>query len=181
MEWLQSFMTHFTGAFKWLYVLQPWEQALRVRAGRWITLHKGGIHFKIPYLDCIFKQNTRLRLSEVGVQTVTTLNNKTITLSGALSYRVQDITPLYQKLHQPEDTISRQVQAIISDFIATNNHEDCGPKALMNHVNSKLDVEQYGLGDAEYILKDFASVKTYRFVTGNLENWTNHTLEVDAD
>lgn len=179
MEWLQSFISHFTGAFKWLYVLQPWEQALRVRAGRYITMHDGGIHFKIPYLDYIFKQNTRLRLSEVGVQTVTTLDQKTITLSGALSYRVRDITPLYQKLHQPEDTISRQVQAIISTFIATHKSEDCGPQALMDHVKDNLDVEQYGLADTKFILKDFASVKTYRFVTGNLENWAAHTLETD--
>jgi hypothetical protein len=172
MAWLQSLMTHFGEAFRWFYILQPWEQALRVRCGKHIRLHAGGLHFKVPYIDYIFKQNTRLRISDVPAQTITTLDAQTITLSGALQYRVADITPLFTKLHMAENTIAQECQAILTEYIAW--------KDIMSHVQERLNLEQYGLADIRFILKDFAVVKTYRFITGDMDTWTDHSLQTDA-
>jgi len=181
MGWLQNLLSQFTELFKWFYILQPWEQALRVRAGKYIKLHKGGIHFKIPYIDFVFKQNTRLRISEISAQTVTTKDDKTITLSGSLSYRVNDITPLYKKLHSAEVTLARHTQGIISNYIAWHDFNECSPKILVEYTNSKLNLTQYGLADAAFLLKDFAVVKTYRFITGDMHTWTEHPLETNND
>lgn len=179
MEWLQTIFNRFTEAFKWFYILQPWEQALRIRLGDKIIKHEGGLHFKVPYIDFIFKQNTRLRLSEVPAQTVTTLDGKTITLSGALSYRVGDVEPLYMALHMAENTLTRQVHGIISRYIAWHEYAECSPEQVMTHVDSKLDMDKYGLEDAAYILKDFAVVRTYRFIMGDLDTWNDHSLQTD--
>ena len=170
-------MSRFAEAFRWLWILQPWEQALRIRAGKKIVKFHGGLHFKIPYLDYVFKQNCRLRLSEVPSMTVTTLDGKTITLSGALSYRVEDVTPLYMKLHMAENTIARQTQGILSRYIAWNQFNKCSPKVIMEHVDATLELGQYGLADVDFILKDFAVVKTYRFITGDTDSWSTESLE----
>ncbi len=179
MEWIQTFINRFTEGFTWFYILQPWEQALRIRLGKKIVKYEGGLHFKIPYIDTLFKQNTRLRLSVVPVQTITTLDHKTVTTSGALSYRVQDIEPLYMALHMAEDTISRQTQGIISKYIAWHEYCECSPEQVMIHVNATLDLEKYGLADVQYLLKDYAVVRTYRFITGNMETWTDQSLQVN--
>jgi hypothetical protein len=180
VAWLNSLITNFAEAFKWFYILQPWEQALRVRIGKHITLHSGGLHFKIPYIDFIFKQNTRLRISDVPSQTITTLDSRTITLSGALQYRVNDITPLFTKLHMAENTIAQECQAILTEYIACNVFAVCTPKHVMEHAQSNLRLEQYGLADVRFILKDYAVVKTYRFITGDMAMWTDHALETDT-
>jgi len=179
MGWLQNLMTQFAEAFRWFYILQPWEQALRVRCGKHIQLHAGGLHFKVPYIDFIFKQNTRLRISDVPAQTITTLDARTITLSGALQYRVADITPLFTKLHMAENTIAQECQAILTGYIAWNEFKECDPKSVMSHVQDNLTLERYGLADVRFILKDFAVVKTYRFITGDLDTWTDHALATD--
>lgn len=179
MEWLQTIFDRFTEAFRWLWILQPWEQALRVRCGKKIVKFHGGIHFKIPYLDYVFKQNCRLRLSGIPSQTVTTLDDKTITLSGALAYRVEDVTPLYQKLHMAEDTITRKTQGVISRYIAWHHFKDCSPQKVTEHVDETLEIGQFGLADVEFILKDFAVVKTYRFITGDIESYEAATLRTD--
>ena len=180
MAWLQNLMTNFGEAFRWFYILQPWEQALRVRCGKHIRLHEGGLHFKVPYIDYIFKQNTRLRISDVPAQTITTLDGRTITLSGALQYRVADITPLFMKLHMAENTIAQECQAILTEYIAWNDFSHCSPKDVMAHVQKSVDLERYGLADVRFILKDFAVVKTYRFITGDLDTWTDQSLETDT-
>lgn len=179
MEWLQSFMSRFAEAFRWLWILQPWEQALRVRGGKKIVKFHGGLHFKIPYLDYIFSQNCRMRLSEVPSQTVTTLDGKSITLSGALAYRVDDVEPLYTKLHMAEETLSRKTQGIISSYIAWHHFSDCSPKHVMEYVDEHLQLGGYGLADVEFILKDFAVVKTYRFITGDVESYMSNSLQTD--
>ena len=179
MEWLQTFMTRFAEAFRWLWILQPWEQALRVRRGKTIVKFHGGLHFKIPYFDYIFKQNCRWRLSEVPSQTVTTLDGKSITLSGAVGYRVNDVTPLYMKLHMAEETIARKTQGIISSYIAWHHFPDCSPEKVMQHVDNTLSLGEFGLVEVDYILKDFAVVKTYRFITGEVDGYMSNTLQTD--
>jgi len=179
MAWLNSLLTNFAEAFKWFYILQPWEQALRVRCGKHIRLHAGGLHFKVPYIDFIFKQNTRLRISDVPAQTITTLDARTITLSGALQYRVADITPLFTKLHMAESTIAQECQAILTEYIAWNDFSQCSPKDVMLNVQRELNLERYGLADVRFILKDFAVVKTYRFITGDMDTYLDHSLQTD--
>jgi len=180
MDWLTSFINRFTEAFRWFYILQPWEQALRVRMGRKVVKHEGGVHVKVPYIDYIFKQNTRLRLTPVPAQTVTTLDDKTITLSGALAYRVRDVTPLYMKLHMAEGTIARRTQGIISRYIAWHEFKDCSPAMVMRHVDDTLDIAKYGLTEIEFILKDFAVVRTYRLITGEIAEDTElNSLQTD--
>ena len=179
MEWFQNLIDRFAEAFRWFYILQPWEQALRIRCGKWVRKHEGGLHFKIPYIDYIFKQNCRFRITDVPNQTITTLDDKTITIAGALKYRVEDVTPLYMNLHMADNTIAQTVQGILTEHIAWSTFEQCEPEKLMNFVNNKLDLGRWGLAEVEFILTDFAAVKTYRFITGDLNRWTENSLETD--
>lgn len=181
MSWLQTVFDRFSEAFKWLFLLQPWEQAIRIRAGKWVKKFHGGIHFRIPYLDSIFKQNCRLRISDIPNQSVTTLDDYTITFAGALRYRVFDVEPLYMKLHMAEDTINTYVQGILTQKIAWSDYADCEPEKLMGHVNKEMTGQlcEWGLEEFEFILTDFAKVKTYRFITGDLNRYRDHALQTD--
>jgi regulator of protease activity HflC (stomatin/prohibitin superfamily) len=183
MAWLQTIFERFTEAFKWWFVLQPWEQALRVRAGRWITKFEGGVHFRIPYLDAIFKQNIRLRLTDIPQQTVTNLEEQTFTVAGALRYRVEDVTPLYMKLHMAEETLAYTVQSQVADYIATSDSEGCEPGAIQDVINDTIvsQFTEYGLAEVRFLLTDFARVRTYRLIMGNMEKWNAHSLRTDAE
>ncbi len=180
MEWLQTIFNRFTEAFKWFWILQPWEQALRVRGGKTVKKFNGGVHFKIPYYDFIFSQNCRLRIADVPSQEITTLDGKTITISGALKYRVEDVTPLYMKLHTANDTIGITVQGILTEKIAWSDYKDCEPDKIMQHVNETMAFDEWGLADYKFILTHFAVVKTYRFITGDLKQFYDNALRTDG-
>lgn len=183
MAWLQTIFERFTEAFKWWFVLQPWEQALRVRAGRWITKFEGGIHFRIPYLDSIFKQNCRLRITDIPQQTVTNADDQTFTIAGALQYRVEDVTPLYTHLHMAEETLAYSVQSLVADYIATRGEEDCDPAVIQKAINEIIqpDFAGYGLTEIRFLLTDYARVRTYRLIMGNMEKWNAHSLRTDTE
>jgi len=181
MAWLQDLLTRFAEAFKWWFILQPWEQALRVRAGRHIKKFGGGIHFKVPYLDAIFKQNCRLRITDCGHQTITTRDDRTITLTGQLRYRVADVTPLYTKLHMAEETIIQLIQECIADFVTVRDRDQAGPEKITKHVNEELDLKQYGLSELKFAICDYAVVRTYRLINEGFYNWSDHKLATDAE
>lgn len=182
MEWLQTIFDRFTEAFKWWFVLQPWEQALRVRAGRWITKFEGGVHFRIPYLDSIFKQNCRLRISDIPQQTITNASEETLTVAGALRYKVADVTPLYMKLHMAEETLAYTVQSLVADYIATHMGNECEPHIVQQAINEIIqpDFSEYGLSDIKFLLTDYARVRTYRIIMGDMAKWSGRELTTDT-
>lgn len=183
MGWLQTIFDRFTEAFKWWFVLQPWEQALRVRAGRFITKFEGGLHFRIPYLDAIFKQNCRLRISDVPQQTITNASNETLTIAGALQYKVEDVTPLYTHLHMAEETLAYSVQSLVADYIATHTGDECDPHTVQQAINEIIlnKFTEYGLTEIRFLLTDYARVRTYRIIMGDMTKWNDHSLRTDAE
>lgn len=176
MNWITQLITKLAEGLKWYFVLMPWEQGIRVRCGKWMKLYKGGIHFRIPYLDQVFQKNDRVRVSEIGAQTVTTRDGKTITLAGALRYRIGDIVQLYNNIHQPESTISQHIHGIVATYVANNDFCRCMPDVLTKHVMENLHLEQYGLTGVDFVFTDFVVVKTYRFITGEIYKYTDQPL-----
>ena len=179
MGWLETVLTRFAEAFKWWFILQPWEQGLRVRAGRYVKKFEGGVHFRIPYLDSIFMQNCRMRVSDMGHQTITTRDGKTLTIAGQLKYRVKDVEPLYMHLHTAEETLLQVVQAVVTRYVANRDEKQCHPDILMNHVNKTLHFEQYGLADVSYAVSDYANVRTYRLINEGFATYNSHALQTD--
>ncbi len=183
MGWLETALTRFTEAFKWWFILQPWEQALRVRAGRHIKKFEGGMHFRIPYLDSIFRQNCRLRTSDVPQQTVTNASDETLTVAGVLAYRVEDVTPLYNRLHMAEETLAGKTQSLLADYIAVNTGDECAPDIVQKHINEIIQKQfpEFGLAEIEFWLTDYARVRTYRIIMGDMAKWSDHSLQTDAE
>jgi hypothetical protein len=124
----------------------------------------------------VFQKNDRVRVSEIGSQTVSTSDLKAITLAGALRYRIGDVVKLYNNVHQPESTITAHIHGICSEYITTHTLDECKPAALITHVMSRLNLSEYGLEGVDFTLTDFVVVKTYRFITGEIYKYTDSPL-----
>lgn len=177
MEWLQQLLNRFTEMFKWYFILNPWEQAIRVRCGRWTKKYEGGMHFRLPYLDTIFKKSVRFRTSDMGCQTITVAPNKTVTLTSALGFRVFDVEPLYQRLHQADETLKLLVQGKIAEFVESCDDIDaCRPSMINKHIMDNFDIEEFGLTDKDFRVIDFAVVRTYRLINEGFYSYSEHRL-----
>lgn len=179
MNWVQQITSAIGHVFKWWFVVQPWELSIRVRYGKNIEKFGPGIHIKVPFFDRVYVQNVRTRNSILQPQTVTTTDGKTITLCGTLRYRIEDVLKLHMSLHQPEDTICQEVEAIITQYIIINKLEDCTAFNISEHVADNVDLTRYGLSDIKFFITDFAVVRTYRLINGDMRRYlTNgHQLQ----
>jgi hypothetical protein len=164
MDALIGLFLRFWALFVWWYVVQPWERALRVRAGS-RTMEVGpGLHFRVPYLDVVYRQEVRLHFSSLSPQTVTTTDGKTITFAGIIGYEIGDVLKLYQTMQNPDLTVQSLAIGALAQHIATHADAECEPDLVEQAVVNDLDLEQYGLKNPRLSLTTYARVRTYRLI-----------------
>lgn len=179
MSGLWSFLANAGKLLIWWIVIQPWEQAIRVRGGKRMATLPPGISLKIPYLDVVHVQTVRLRISMIPMQTVTTSDGKTVTLAATFGYRIADISLLYNTLHHPEDTIRNVVQGNVAEYVQTHPLLECSPETIATCVSDKIDLAKYGLDADKVNIVDYAVVKTYRFLQAESHYSSGDHLSTD--
>lgn len=165
MSFFQQFLDFLWALINWWTVIEPWEQAVRVRFGKHLALLGPGVRFKIPFFDHVYIQNVRRRVASVGLQTLTTRDAKSITIDGSLGYRIGDVMQLHTTLHDAEYSIKQEVTGLIADYVITHDKADCGPADIVAHVRKAHRLTKYGLADVDFFLSGYISdIPTYRLV-----------------
>lgn len=177
MNQIKDFFEYIFNSIKIWIIVQPWQQGIRVRKGSTIKKLSGGIYFRIPYIDSIYIQETRLRVASLPIQTLTSKDLKTVTLSGSIGYSIRDLETLYNSLYHPETTISNMAMSEMSDFVFKNNIADINPSCIEEAVLAKLNAENYGLHFEYFRITSFAVVRTLRLIQD--QSWLSEGLEMD--
>jgi hypothetical protein len=162
----------------WWFIVEPWEQAVRVRFGKHVILFEAGAHLRIPFFDTVYVQNTRRRLLSVGSQTLTTSDRKVLTVHSTIGYVLSDVMKLQRGLHDADGTVMQHVTSRLAQDIAEHTLEDCGPAAVAARVRAQLGLKQYGLDVVEFALTSYvADVQTLRILTdGSAPGFSYTTL-----
>lgn len=147
-------------------IVQPWETALRTRAGKRQRVLSAGFHWRIPILDHVVKQSSRARVSMVPTQTLTTRDGRTLAVGIGIGYRVTDIVALYGGFEHAEDTIVQVAADIIAGFVTDAREELLNPLDLSETVAAELGhfLAQHGLTEVTVRVTDFAFVRSYRLL-----------------
>lgn len=164
MSTLLNFLHRFGLLFKWWVVIQPWDQAVRVRFGNRITLLAPGVRWAIPWVDVIYTQSVRLRVVGLPIQTVTTRDNRTISVAGAFSYQIVNLVKLYQGLHHAEESLRLMGMGAIANFVHSRDLAGCGPRDIESALGATLNVQQFGIESRGISVTNYAVVKTYRLI-----------------
>lgn len=170
---LSSLFQGLRSALQWWVVLAPWESAVRVRRGKDVKVLGAGIHLRIPLLDRFFVQSTRIRISDLPIQTISTKDGAALTIKGQLAYRIIDVGRLYDTLHSAEGTLANIAQAEIADHVTSRDRAECDPASLAADVTEALKgrLLECGLNDVRVTVTDFVEVRTYRLITQDI--WSN--------
>lgn len=180
-SWIQRFFSE----LRPYVIVSPWQQAIRVRLGKYVKLLHPGVHLRIPFLDTIFRQAIRLRIKQCDRQTVTTTDHKAVTVEVMAGFAIADLERLYNTLHSVDSTIMNYVQGQVSQYIATTSSDDCTPdrlaKFVMNAVRSKMC--SYGV-DIQSVAVNFfiiteGKARTFRLVGDQSPNYAYSGIDLD--
>ncbi len=164
-NWLQQIAEWLKGLRCW-YIVRPWEEGISVRCGRWVFDALPGLHLRIPFVDEVFVQNTRLRSLNLPVQTVTNREGATITVSAVVQWRISNVKLLYGRVHVPEDWIYNTALSAIAE-VMFGMGIDSDPKSIGDAASKALASGiELGLIIESVAITDFARVRTYRLISG---------------
>src|SRR6266566_2406601 len=125
MNAIIDLLLRFWALFLWAFVVEPWEKALRVRLGKRVVEFGPGLHFRIPYVDVIYRNTTRLHFTSLDPQTVTSKDGKTITFAGVFGFVIEDLWQLYTTVQHADSTIQSLVMGALAQYIETHDLTEC--------------------------------------------------------
>lgn len=181
MSWLGQLFSKVGEAFNWWFTVQPWERAVRVRAGKHVRLLEPGIHMQLPFIDKVYVQNIRVRVAATTSQSLTTRDGVTLTICAAVRFSIVDVLQLYNSLHNAGQTIAQEIEGHLSDYIITHDSVDVTPELLVDYAQRKTDIAQYGLDLDKIFLTDFIRVRTFRLIQGGLDRYQTPGIETSRD
>lgn len=177
MNIINEIFNHISRLFQWWVIILPWEQGLRARFGKHIKMLGAGTHFKIPFFDAVYVQTTRLRVMSTAMQTLSTLDKQTITVTGAVGYTIESIQKIYATLHHPESTLCNIVQGEIASFVSTRKFSECSPIEIEIYIFEKLKSMDYGIRSEYFKVIGYMNVRTYRLISDPF--WQNNGLDLE--
>lgn len=177
MNQVKEFIEYIFNAIKIWIIIQPWQSGVRVRMGKTIKKLEKGMHFRIPYIDSVFVQETRLRVVDLPMQTITTADEKTITLNSAAGYVIADVEKLYKTLYHPETTIRNIIMSSVGEFCYNKNLTSIDKTTLEQYVLDELNKLEYGVKFEYFKIMNFAVVRTYRLIQDTTWNWEGLNLD----
>lgn len=155
----------------------PWEQAIHVRRGKHVRLRGAGLYFRIPFIDAVYKQTTRMRMVDTPMQTISSKDGTCVTIKSTIGYKILDVRCLYNTLYHPEMTLNSMSMGFIGEFVRNNDMADITPSTIEQEVRSKIDAESYGLCGFSVKVTSFAIVKTFRLIRDG--SWLGEGLSME--
>lgn len=157
------------------FVVEPWEKAVRVRAGKNALVMGPGIHFKWPMIDEVYIINTRLRLGNAASQTISSADGKVVTVGTQLGFSIHDPLLALNAYQKPEASLSVLVHNFVADYIVDRAAEEIVPSDMEDYILSGLK----DVAPNDGIEIEFVKVTTFVFSsparTFRLINDDNHT------
>lgn len=178
MNQVKEFFEYIFNSFKFLVIVQPWEKGIRVRSGKTIKKLNPGIFFKIPYVDSVYVQEVRLRVSTLPIQTLTGKDSKSLTINSALGYSITDIEKLYNTLFHPEATVQNIAMASVSEYISKSEVSKINVSDLEIYVLKELNRSDYGLKFEYFKITNFAVARAFRLIQDG-QSWVDNTLKMN--
>lgn len=165
-SWVGDLFNRFFSTFVWWVLVQPWQQGVRTRMGKYVKRLGPGFHWKFPFIDQVALMTSAYRNAQIHTQTLSTIDNATVVTGGTVGYAIENMEALYRTLHHAEDTISQEAAAAIAQVVYTTTKADINPFMVAEKASALVQdkLRAYGLGDITFRLTDFAFVKTFRLV-----------------
>lgn len=144
-------------------IVHEWEQGVRLRCGRVVSLLGPGLHIFWPLIGEIHARNTILDVNVTDNQTVDTADGVSVTFALAVKYRIADLARLYRSIVDHDSTVLNEVTASAAALAMTMNYDEIEeelPDAVWRDVHERL--EEWGVELISVSLYTYCQARTFR-------------------
>ena len=155
-----------------IIIIRDYEEAVLLRFGRFKTVLKPGMHFKIPLFDEVIDQHVVVTTLSLDAQSLYTLDKQNIVVKGVIKYKISDVKTFLLEVYDAQDALSDMSSSIIKNVIMSMTLDECTDSELDNVLTKKVRVEarKWGVEVQQVTLTDLAPIRSFRFINDSFLN-----------
>jgi regulator of protease activity HflC (stomatin/prohibitin superfamily) len=153
-------------------IIRDYEEAVLLRFGKFKTVLKPGIHFKLPLFDEVIDQHVVVTTLSLDAQSLYTKDKQNIVVKGVIKYKISDVKIFLLEVFDAQDALSDMSQSIIKNIIMSMTMDECTDSELDNTLTKKVRVEarKWGVEIQQVTLTDLAPIRSYRLINDTFTN-----------
>lgn len=153
-------------------IVSHYQEAVLLRMGKFKTVLKPGMHFKIPFFDEVLDQYVVVTTLSLPAQSLYTKDRQNIVAKGVIKYKISDVKTFLLEVYDAKDALSDMTTAIIKQIITDLSLEECLNSDIDNTLTKKARVEakKWGVEIQQVTLTDLAPIKSYRLISDSILN-----------
>lgn len=166
IQWIISMMADLLP----FYIVNQYEEGIRLTGGRFQSVVKPGFHLKIPFLDEIIKQHVVLTTLSLPAQSLVTKDNKNIVIEAMVKYKISDVKTFLLEVYDSVDAVSDISQGIIKEIIMSSDWNDCKDNELDNTITKKVrnELKKVGVYVEKVTLTSISEIRTIRLINQSI-------------
>lgn len=153
-------------------IIRDYEEAVLLRFGKFKSVLKPGMHFKIPMFDEVIDQHVVVTTLSLDAQSLYTKDKQNIVVKGVIKYKISDVKIFLLEVYDDQDALSDMSQSIIKNVIMSMTMDECTDSELDNTLTKKVRVEarKWGVEVQQVTLTDLAPIRSYRLINDTFTN-----------
>ena len=155
-----------------IIIIRDYEEAVLLRFGKFKSVLKPGIHFKIPMFDEVIDQHVVVTTLSLDAQSLYTKDKQNIVVKAVIKYKISDVKVFLLEIYDAQDALSDMSQGIIKNVIMSMSMDECTDSELDNTLTKKVRVEarKWGVEVQQVTLTDLAPIRSYRLINDTFTN-----------
>jgi regulator of protease activity HflC (stomatin/prohibitin superfamily) len=155
-----------------IIIIRDYEEAVLLRFGKFKSVLKPGMHFKIPMFDEVIDQHVVVTTLSLDAQSLYTRDKQNIVVKAVIKYKISDVKTFLLEVYDAQDALSDMSQSIIKNVIMSMSMDECTDSELDNTLTKKVRVEarKWGVEVQQVTLTDLAPIRSYRLINDTFTN-----------
>lgn len=167
MDFVEN-LTKFSKIFPRFKTVFPNEGGVFLRMGKCRKTLGPGLYFCLPVVDEIQKLDVTTQVINLPNQSVTTKDDRTLAVSGAVEYSIDDPQKALLQVQNFDASLQNLSMGIIGDFIKQRTYAQCikldGLEAtVIEGIRERAS--EWGLRVTRFWVTDMAQHRVYRLMT----------------
>jgi regulator of protease activity HflC (stomatin/prohibitin superfamily) len=171
-EKLIDIVTNWASSLAPFVIVNPYEEGVLNRAGKFKKIVSPGIYFKIPIIDEVVTQYTVTTTLSLPAQSLYTIDKQNIVVKGVVKYKISDVKVFLLEVYDAQDAISDMTQSIIKNIIMSKTLDECIDPEIDNILTKKarVEVKKWGVEINQVTLTDLAPIRSFRLINDAFAN-----------
>ena len=168
LDRLIDLFLQFIDLFKFWEVVDEYEEAVVLRFGRWSRNLSPGVHWRIPFgIEKILMDTVTYATINMGPQSLTTKDNKSIVVAAVIGFTTNDIKKLLLEVESANNVLEDASYGCITRYVLEHTWDELTSVEALEELTKQIRKKafRYGIKVHDVSFSDQTISRSHRLFT----------------